>query len=86
MTRGWSLKRVQLLKLSRGARLRARVSMQYILAIDQGTQSTRVFLYDKDARPVVSHQETFKQIYPKQGCVLSVLLLIHLHAPDSMHQ
>lgn len=43
--------------------------MQYILSIDQGTQSTRVFLYDEDAQPVASHQETFKQIYPRQGCV-----------------
>ena len=41
--------------------------MDCVLAIDQGTQSTRVFVYDKQARPVASHQEEFAQIYPRQG-------------------
>ena len=42
--------------------------MDCILSIDQGTQSTRVFVYDSKAAPIASHQEEFAQIYPQQGC------------------
>jgi glycerol kinase len=41
--------------------------MECVAAIDQGTQSTRVFIFDKNAQPIASHQEQFKQIYPKAG-------------------
>eukprot|EP00882_Tetradesmus_deserticola_P007483 GHRQ01007882.1.p1 GENE.GHRQ01007882.1~~GHRQ01007882.1.p1 ORF type:complete len:387 (+),score=181.69 GHRQ01007882.1:614-1774(+) len=41
--------------------------MKCVTAIDQGTQSTRVFIFDQDAQPVASHQEQFKQVYPKAG-------------------
>lgn len=41
--------------------------MQVVGAIDQGTQSTRFFLYDEDANPVCSHQVEFEQIYPQAG-------------------
>lgn len=43
--------------------------MECIAAIDQGTQSTRVFIFDKAAQPLASHQEAFKQIYPQAGWV-----------------
>ncbi|KAF8063674.1 hypothetical protein HT031_003529 [Scenedesmus sp. PABB004] len=41
--------------------------MECVAAIDQGTQSTRVFIFDAKAKPVASHQEQFKQIYPRAG-------------------
>ncbi len=41
--------------------------MSYILAIDQGTTSSRAILYDKDATPVMTAQEEFPQIYPSDG-------------------
>jgi glycerol kinase len=39
-----------------------------VASIDQGTQSTRVFIFDKDARPLASYQEQLPQIYPQAGC------------------
>jgi hypothetical protein len=41
--------------------------MDCVIAIDQGTQSTRAFLYDSNAKAFASHQEEFNQIYPQQG-------------------
>eukprot|EP00195_Chlamydomonas_chlamydogama_P007939 CAMPEP_0202896430 /NCGR_PEP_ID=MMETSP1392-20130828/5443_1 /ASSEMBLY_ACC=CAM_ASM_000868 /TAXON_ID=225041 /ORGANISM="Chlamydomonas chlamydogama, Strain SAG 11-48b" /LENGTH=510 /DNA_ID=CAMNT_0049581793 /DNA_START=69 /DNA_END=1601 /DNA_ORIENTATION=- len=38
-----------------------------VAAIDQGTQSTRVFLFDKDFQPVAQHQVPLPQIYPEAG-------------------
>ncbi|GFR41737.1 hypothetical protein Agub_g2490 [Astrephomene gubernaculifera] len=38
-----------------------------IAALDQGTQSTRVFLFDKDCNPLASHQVDLPQIYPQAG-------------------
>lgn len=43
--------------------------MECIGAIDQGTQSTRFYLYDSDCRTVASSQVEFPQIYPKAGWV-----------------
>jgi glycerol kinase len=43
--------------------------MKYILAIDQGTSSSRCILYDKAAQPVTAAQQEFKQIYPQPGWV-----------------
>lgn len=43
--------------------------MECIGSIDQGTQSTRFFLYGRDAAPLASHQVEFPQIYPKSGWV-----------------
>ncbi|GIM04542.1 hypothetical protein Vretimale_9090 [Volvox reticuliferus] len=40
---------------------------KYIAAIDQGTQSTRVFMFDRDFTPVASHQVDLPQIYPQAG-------------------
>lgn len=43
--------------------------MQYILAIDQGTSSTRAIVFDADLRPVASAQEEFAQHFPQAGWV-----------------
>ncbi len=43
--------------------------MSYILAIDQGTTSTRAILFDAEMTPVASAQEEFEQIFPKSGWV-----------------
>jgi glycerol kinase len=41
----------------------------HILAIDQGTTSTRAILFDSDARPVVMAQRELQQHYPRPGWV-----------------
>jgi len=51
--------------------------MECIGAIDQGTQSSRVFLYDRSANLVASHQVEFTQITPKPGCVGHALFIIN---------
>ncbi|WP_347842089.1 glycerol kinase GlpK [Planktomarina sp.] len=43
--------------------------MTYILAIDQGTTSSRAILFDKDMRPVQSCQQEFQQYFPQSGWV-----------------
>jgi glycerol kinase len=43
--------------------------MKYILAIDQGTSSSRCVLFNRDAKAVVSAQQEFRQIYPQPGWV-----------------
>lgn len=42
---------------------------QYILAIDQGTTSTRAVLYDKYGKMKAFSQKEFRQYYPKSGWV-----------------
>lgn len=42
---------------------------RFILAIDQGTTSTRAILFDAQGRPVRSHAEPLRQIYPANGWV-----------------
>lgn len=42
---------------------------KYILALDQGTTSSRAILFDKDGGIVAVSQEEFTQIYPKPGWV-----------------
>lgn len=44
-------------------------SEELILAVDQGTTSTRCILFNAYAEPVSSSQKEFKQIYPKPGWV-----------------
>ena len=44
--------------------------MKYILAIDQGTTSTRAILFDNKGRSINSSQREFCQICPKSGWVL----------------
>ena len=45
------------------------MTTQYLLAIDQGTSSSRTVIYDADASVVASAQQEFRQIYPKSGWV-----------------
>ena len=39
--------------------------MKYILALDQGTTSSRAVLFDEKGAPVASHGIEFPQLYPK---------------------
>jgi glycerol kinase len=41
----------------------------YLLALDQGTTSTRAMLFDADGAPVISAQEALPQIFPQPGWV-----------------
>ncbi len=43
--------------------------MKYIIALDQGTTSSRSIVFDNDLRPVASAQREFRQIYPQPGWV-----------------
>ena len=43
--------------------------MTHILAIDQGTTSSRAILFDHKMRPVATAQEEFPQHFPKSGWV-----------------
>lgn len=43
--------------------------MQYILALDQGTTSSRAILFDHSGSIVAVEQQEFTQIYPKAGWV-----------------
>ena len=45
------------------------MAARHILAIDQGTTSTRAIVFDERARPVASAQQELKQIYPAPGWV-----------------
>ena len=40
-----------------------------VLALDQGTTSSRAILFGSDGRPIASAQEEFEQIYPQPGHV-----------------
>lgn len=42
---------------------------QYVLALDQGTTSSRAILFGRDGRPVASAQQEFEQIFPQPGNV-----------------
>jgi glycerol kinase len=42
---------------------------QYVLALDQGTTSSRAILFDRDGRTRASANQEFKQYYPKPGWV-----------------
>ncbi len=41
----------------------------YLIAIDQGTSSSRTVVFGADAQPVASAQKEFPQEYPKPGWV-----------------
>jgi len=45
------------------------MSSQYILALDQGTTSSRAILFDGAGRAVASHSVLFEQIFPQPGWV-----------------
>jgi len=42
---------------------------RYILALDQGTSSSRAMLFDEEGAPVATEQREFPQIYPRAGWV-----------------
>ena len=52
--------------------------MSYVLAIDQGTTSSRAIVFDADMRPQGSAQEEFAQHFPRSGWVE--------HAPEDLWQ
>lgn len=43
--------------------------MDYIVAIDQGTSSSRCIIYDRQARPIALAQQEFEQLFPEPGWV-----------------
>lgn len=43
--------------------------MSYLIAIDQGTTSTRAMVFDAALRPVTTAQQELRQIYPSPGWV-----------------
>ena len=43
--------------------------MKYIIALDQGTTSSRALLIDENGNLVAIEQQEFKQIFPKSGWV-----------------
>ena len=43
--------------------------MKYVLALDQGTTSSRAILFDQDGGPVAMGQREFRQIFPQPGWV-----------------
>lgn len=43
--------------------------MKYILALDQGTTSSRTIIFDKDSRIISIGQKEFTQIFPQSGWV-----------------
>ena len=47
----------------------SRVAAPLILAVDQGTTSTRAIVFDRDAQPIAVAQQDFAQHYPAQGWV-----------------
>ncbi|MDZ4278265.1 MAG: FGGY family carbohydrate kinase, partial [Dehalococcoidia bacterium] len=42
---------------------------RYVLALDQGTSSSRAVLFDEEGTPVATEQREFPQIYPQAGWV-----------------
>ena len=42
---------------------------EYILALDQGTTSSRAMLFGRDGQPVATAQQEFEQIFPRPGWV-----------------
>jgi glycerol kinase len=43
--------------------------MRYVLALDQGTTSSRAMLFDENGVPAAAAQHEFRQIYPQPGWV-----------------
>lgn len=43
--------------------------MKYLLALDQGTTSSRALLFTLEGRPVAMAQREFRQLYPRPGWV-----------------
>ncbi len=49
---------------------------EHVLAIDQGTTSSRAMVFDQDGRPVATSQREFEQHYPQSGWVEHDALVI----------
>ena len=45
------------------------MSTKYVLALDQGTTSSRAILFDNEQNIIAVQQREFEQIYPQQGWV-----------------
>jgi glycerol kinase len=43
--------------------------VRYVIALDQGTTSSRAILFDEEGRPVAVAQREFRQIFPQPGWV-----------------
>ncbi|HET9662933.1 MAG TPA: FGGY family carbohydrate kinase, partial [Burkholderiales bacterium] len=43
--------------------------MKHVLALDQGTTSSRAIVFDEEGRPVAGAQREFRQIFPQPGWV-----------------
>ena len=43
--------------------------MKHILALDQGTTSSRAIVFDEAGTPLASAQQEFRQIYPRPGWI-----------------
>jgi glycerol kinase len=46
-----------------------RAARQYVLAIDQGTTSTRCMIFNQEGEVVAAHQREHRQIFPRPGWV-----------------
>jgi len=44
-------------------------SMRYVLALDQGTTSSRAIVFDEGGRPLATAQREFRQFFPQPGWV-----------------
>lgn len=52
-----------------GWRFKGEAMASYVLALDQGTTSSRAILFDHDGMPAAAAQREFRQIYPQPGWV-----------------
>jgi glycerol kinase len=43
--------------------------MKYVLALDQGTTSSRAIVFDRAGQAVATAQQEFRQIFPQPGWV-----------------
>jgi glycerol kinase len=43
--------------------------VKYILALDQGTTSSRAIVFDREGGPVAIGRREFRQIFPQAGWV-----------------
>jgi glycerol kinase len=61
--------------------------MEVVAAIDQGTQSTRVFLFDANENVIAFHQVDLPQLYPHPGCAANLLVMFCriLHNSNVLH-
>lgn len=55
--------------LEMGGRVCYNILMKYILALDQGTTSSRAIIFDKEGKIIFKAQAEFAQIYPRSGWV-----------------